>query len=500
MLKNWKLKNDFSVAVTFCLLLGAFALTITAIGFRPKEVKEFFMNWLTLRGAALLLNVIIFALLAPAACRLRKQGFCSSHTLGIFISITLLFFTDLVCELVFKFHAISIWLLRVEYFAIVIWGMKEYKSFLKWILENLNQILLEKIIYKIIFGFIVFFLFREILHHYFTRPDKPFEDEIHWWFTGAKEFMNLGLAAGIKNHWYGDYTPAIPWCISIAPRLIGAHKEIFLLGFAAIPVLFFLFFSFEVLGTSKAFLSILCLIFFMFEISRDFLFHVAASLYGGALNALLITCILYEINFLIRKNKMPDSKKLISLGILVGFCRLTKPPLSFLIWYAAIVFISYWLIRFRKNLKKSVSSLFYFVIFSSLPFLIWKFYLQTIGKKPTYQVKVSEFTENGINLSVPLGMIGGLFNRGTPQSAYAWALCISLILSCWLHAWRTLKLQLILLLIYWGFVFGLYATVWQHGDFNSAGRYLSHAAVSCVLMLSFAFQENKEMTKGYSSK
>ncbi len=479
---------------SICLFVGMVALIKTAIGFRPREIKEFVTLWIEPYGIALLLNLLVFTLLLPAAFKIKKKLNLELITTAIFFEWSVLLIIDFMSETIFNMHYSTVWLLRIVIVVSTYWAHSEYKeilNFLKLKLAKMKNGNFWLFIYTVI---LLIFLLREFHHFYFTRPNQAFGDEISWWFTGAKEFMNVGLAEGIKNHWYGDYTPAIPWLISLAPKLFGIHQEVFLFGFAPIAAFILLFSIFETALNVYTLSAVLSVLLLTFTICRDFTFHFVASLYGESLIASLLFIVFTEVYALLNIKKNIPNLYLLFISIVIGFFRLTKPPLSILCWYAALGCAGYFLvINFKKNLNK--------IILLLLPafsiFMLWKNYLHNVNKSPTYKVQFQDFVKSGIDIQVPLGMIKGLLNYATFQSAYTWGLIVSLIVTVLLKSWNVLKLQLVFIFLYWGFVFGLYATVWNKGELNSAGRYLSHMAVAIIASLTIALNVKHSR---YSSK
>jgi hypothetical protein len=124
----------------------------------------------------------------------------------------------------------------------------------------------------------------------------------------------------------------------------------------------------------------------------------------------------------------------------------------------------------------------------------WKNVLASLGHAPEYSVGIADIFKNGINLEPLWPMFRGLvMYPGAPQFGLTLGLVFSLVVASLTTERRIFNWMLSVAVIYWGFVFGLYATVWQHGDFTSAARYIAHASVAMPLLLPLAFVRKKPL-------
>ncbi len=125
---------------------------------------------------------------------------------------------------------------------------------------------------------------------------------------------------------------------------------------------------------------------------------------------------------------------------------------------------------------------------SLFPFWVWTSHLASLGKTPEYSVSLEKIIALGFNFSIPTQMILGMFK--TDQSlagAYAYCMIASILLMLLKQSQRVLAAASVVVFLYWGLVYGLYATLWQKGDLSSAGRYFSHGAFALILLVPLAF-------------
>ena len=176
------------------------------------------------------------------------------------------------------------------------------------------------------------------------------------------------------------------------------------------------------------------------------------------------------------------------LGLLASFCILAKPPVGVLLplFMPLAVVMALWA-------RAWLGAALFFALAHAAPFG-WKNVLASLGHAPEYNVSLADVLKSGINLDLIWPMLAGLvMYPGAPQFGLtlglAFALCVAALsgekkLFVWMATVATL---------YWGFVFGLYATLWQRGDFTSAARYIAHAAVAMPLLLPLAFPRKKHL-------
>ncbi len=469
------------------LFLAIFALVKIAPGFRPRELKQFLFFLTQERGISLLFSILFYSIASYIGFWIKNKLRLELITTGIFLFFSFLFCVDIFADRLMG-KSFSIWCLRILYcflFGFLIFKNKKIFSIKKFFNKDKVSRSLE-----VLFPLVLFFLFRENLHYFMHRSPEPFGDEISWWQTGAKEIMNLGLIKGIQVHWYGNYTPAIPWLISLPERFIGIHREVWLFSYAPIIMLLYILFIYEISKTRLGKIAGITLLFFTLTMNRDFHNLFAGSLYGESISGLLLAICTYEFIYL-------KNKKLItwiSMSFLIGFIRLTKPPVSMLsFWcfiFLAMIFTAKQLKKRNKiDLKSVTLAILGLLIGTGLGFKLWIRVLGEVGKTQEYTVFVSDIFKNGINIAIPLGMLSGLANFGTPQFAFTLGTIMALVFALIQKKYLLFKTQISILIIYWGFVFGLYATFWQKGDFSSAGRYLSHAAFACILLVPMAFDK-----------
>lgn len=476
------------------VLAGLAALSQCLPGFRPKHVRDIVMGFATLKGAGIFIYFAALSLLLPAARRLREKGVFTTVAGGLFVILSALLTVDLFFGALIGSKNLSVWALRAAYLTAAIWGFADRRQ-ARGLIDGARRRIhtfwsgLPGPWWKTFLALVAFFLVRQEMHLYIYRL-TVMGDELSWWYTGAKYMMNEGLAATMKGHGYGYYTPAIPWLISLPNRLIGAHVEEWLWGFPLFAISSLGFLAFELATTAFGFLAGFTAIFFTFLVSRDLMHMFGALFYGEAISATL-TGIL-AAHFYLRWRAMEEKgqsfasqftvKRALGLGLFGAFCWLAKPPLAALIPMITAVIVFYGVIQRRPAGALALAA------FTVVPYQLWKIPLTLMGRTPEYSVKFSDLAVIGVDLSVPLGMIAGLFiYPGTPQSGYTYGLIIALALVITQGRRRLLLTMLATLTVYWGFVFGLYATFWQRGELGSAGRYLSHAALGLTCLLPLAF-------------
>lgn len=519
------IKRSIPFSRILVFFAGIAGLAISAPGFRPKEIRDLALRFAVAgRADGFLLGLAMIGLLIPAAARLRKAGFSRTFMGALMILISSLLCVDIFGELVLGQYAIARWILRAAYGAIVVWGFcgraAACEAFgaagakAKHLWKGLGEGWLG-FFTKLLLVLVMFFLVREQLHHFLTRGSQPFGDEISWWFTGAEKMMHQGLRVTMLEHGYGFYTPGIPWLISLPGRLVNSHQPTWLLAFAMLVMVLYYGFLFEAAASGEGFLGGVCALFLTFMLSRDFHFNYTASLYGGNLAALITAVLLLELYRHFTSESAIGFRQGLRLaagaGLFLGWARLTKPPIAFLSWYftLALCAVLAWKMKnFSRMLKfmrkpgghehrmcecrtaRRALLAYIGVLLAGavIPYEIWRHELAALGRKPEYSVKLSQILETGLDLRVPWHMLLGLANAGSPQRAFTTGLILAFAIAALKRARGALMLMGATVFVYWGFVFGLYATLWQRGDYSSAGRYLSHAAIACLLILPLAFK------------
>ena len=478
------------------VLAGFAALSQCLPGFRPKHVRDIVMGFATLKGAGIALYFLALGLLLPAARRLREKGVFTTVAGSLFVALSGLLTVDLFFGAVLGSKNLAVWALRAAYLAAVGWGFadrRQPRALIAGVKRRVHAFWfgLPGHWWRAFLFLVAFFLIRQEMHLYIYRL-TVMGDEVSWWYTGAKSIMNEGLAATMKSHGYGYYTPAIPWLISLPNRLIGAHVEEWLWGFPLFAISSLGFLAFELASTAFGFLAAFTMLFFTFLASRDLMHMFGALFYGEAISSTL-TGIL-AAHFYLRWRAMEDRgqgfasqftvKRAVGLGLFCVFCWLAKPPI------AALVPLIVAFVSFYAALKRHYAAGVALVAFTVIPYQLWKLPLGLMGRTPEYSVKPMDLFSLGVDLSGPMGMFLGLFiYPGAPQTAYTYGLIIALALALAQGRRRLFLVMLATIVAYWGFVFGLYATFWQRGDYSSAGRYLSHAALGLICLLPLAFGE-----------
>lgn len=498
--------RSFSLSRILVFFAGIAGLAISAPGFRLKEVRDLALRFVVAgRAQGFLLGLAMFGLLIPAAVRLRKTGFSRTFMGALMILISILLGVDLFGELVLEQHRVARWILRAAYGAVVVWGFRDRgaaaeafgaaRAKAKHLWSGLGDGWLG-FFSKLLLVLVMFFLVREQLHHFLTRGSQPFGDEISWWFTGAKQMMDQGLRATMREHGYGFYTPGIPWLISLPERLVNSHQERWLLAFAMLVMVLYYGFLFEVAACGEGFLAGVCVLFLTFMLSRDFHFNYTASLYGGDLAALITAVLLLELYRHFADAGALGFQRGLRLaagaGLFLGWARLTKPPIAILSWYFTLALCAVLAWRMKNAWRALPAYVGVLLAGAVIPYEAWRHELAALGRRPEYSVKLSQIIEAGFDLGVPWRMILGLANDGSPQRAFTTGLILAFSVAALRRARGALVLMGAAIFVYWGFVFGLYATLWRRGDYSSAGRYLSHAAIACLLILPLAFGASRD--------
>jgi hypothetical protein len=481
--------NSEMLSFYLVVALGLYGLWVCVPGFRPKELRDFVLALSTQRGLGAFANFAIMTALAPLTVRLRSKGFTKTFLGSLIMLLAVLLSIDLLTA--FFVPSLNVWPLRISYTALVLAGapyLKEFGIHLKDSYQKMRSFWRALPMGWRIFGALVFFFFvRQDLHFWLTRG-APAGDEIYFWHTASHEAQFDSLRSMMNHH---RYTPGLPWLASLAGRIFGVMSDEWLLAYPFMIMTSFLLLSFELSSTAKGFFAALNLSFFVFLRNRD-LFHIfSALLYGEALASILAAVFFAEVYLLFfnkpRSLRLPNLNAL-GLGLVSGFCALSKPPISAL----AVPFsglLAFWSIK-SKHIKFAALLL----VATFVPYFIFRFGQTYIGKSPEYTMSLKDVRERGIQFGIIWQMITTLFQMRSPNMAYTLGMCGALLVTALQKNWRLLGFMLVCIALYWGFVFGVYATVWQKTEQGSAGRYFSHAGVACVLLVPLAYLRGRNRT------
>jgi hypothetical protein len=467
------------------LFAGLYGLWVCAPGFRPKHLRDITVGLIELRGWALLLFFVVIALLIPAASRLKRMQAISTVLGGVFSLLAVLLAVDLFFSLTLLKQEIAIWPVRFAYLLIAAWGLADFSGFqstLRAASAKLKNIWIgfRTPLWKLFFCLIFFFLVRQELHFYITKT-APMGDELFWWWRGSVAILDQGIAQAMI---LVAYTPGIPWLISLPARLVGSHNSELLYAYPLAIFMGYLWLIFELAESSEALLAGIAAFFFVFLNNRDLAHDYGALFYGEAIAALLVALVIVELQS--QKQKMAW----LGTGLLLSFAALSKPPISFFCLPVALVSAAAWMYRSKDAFVKKASQAAFLVGAVFVSQTIWKRGLTALGRTFEYSVSLKDIFAKPIRVDIPWHMFLGCFNPGTPQFAYTMGLVGVFVMLALQKSRRQLQWFAALIVLYWGFVFGLYATIWQNGELGSAGRYISHAAIACILLLPLAFSKN----------
>ena len=501
--KELGLKGSRRIAfVTLVVAAGLYGLWQCVPGFRPKHVRDIMNGLIFVKGSAIAVYFGMLALLIPAARLLRERGVSRTIIGSFFILLSALLTLDIAFGVVAGSKHAALWGMRLFYIAVVVWGCRDLANLRSLFVGVRDRV---RVIWsdlppwwRLFLGLLVFFLIRQDMHLYLYRTEIK-GDEVTWWQTGAKMMMNHGVLATMRDHTYGHYVPAIPWLIALPNRLLGAHVERWLWGFPLFAMCTYGWLLLELTTTGWGFLAGWTGIFLIFLGSRDLMHMFCAFFYGEAITSGLVGVLAAELYLRwqeargragLRKTMArffrPASGA--GLGLLASFCILAKPPVGVLLplFMPLAVVMALWA-------RAWLGAALFFALAHAAPFG-WKNVLASLGHAPEYNVSLADVLKSGINLDLIWPMLAGLvMYPGAPQFGLtlglAFALCVAALsgekkLFAWMVTVATL---------YWGFVFGLYATLWQRGDFTSAARYIAHAAVAMPLLLPLAFPRKKHL-------
>lgn len=477
------------------LAAGAYGLWVCVPGFRPKHVRDILSVLFSLQGLGAAAYLALLAGLLPAASRLSRLGATATVMGSLFLCLGSLLFLELVACAVPGLSSLQPWPLRLAYLALAAWGWSGRQS-VRALLQSITRVPrrfwreLGAWPWKVFAVVVGLFFFRQEMHTYISHG-APFGDEVGYWFPAPRRLLEGGLRAAIEG-W--RYTPGVPWLASFAARFFGVSGDVWLFPFPIVVMAGFAALLFELSASGFALLTGTTVLFFVFLSSRD-LFHIfGGSLYGEATATLLLAVLAAEALFLKTKALTLETwgrrpfRRLAGLAGLLGLSALTKPPLSVLalgivLVLAAAAFFSArrWPSRIQHAGLVPVAGL--------TGYLVWKGLLS--GAESEHAFSIKGIAKAGFHPEIPLGMLRGLFTLGSFQFAYTAGLIAALLIVASLRQWRLLFVYGITLAVYWGFVLGLYATLWHGVEYGSAGRYLSHAAIACVLILPLAFSPKR---------
>lgn len=454
------------------------ALYLCAPGFLPKELKyDLFGLFTTPRGHGFLYFTALAGCLLPVSFRLRKEGFASTVTGALFFLFSALMLLQYVLDVACRSHTLAVWVLRALFLGGLFYCRKSLPDL--WLsLRNFKSMLSKAAWHeKTLLGLCFFFLIRQTLAFFYNRG-APFQDEVNFWHTAALDFTKGGFAYVIQQH---SYTLAVPWLAALPATIFGSLNPESVYAYSSFIFFGMILLSIELSKNPRALLAGLGTLLLCFSIQRDLFALYAASLYGEATAALVCAVLVAELLSVYRE-KDPSTRALIGFFGIAAYACVTKPPLANLAWGVPVLFLFKKMDWHKRVLALSVGVLY----------LPWRLHLYLLHKSTYYAMyKTSDALARGIKLSVPWIMVRGLLNRGTPQSGFTTALIIVAFLALLHKNFRALGIFAMIIAFYWGFVFTLYATLWQDGEMLSAGRYISHAAVACVILLPLAFSKRQ---------
>ncbi|HRK01542.1 MAG TPA: hypothetical protein PLH57_02665 [Oligoflexia bacterium] len=458
------------------------ALYFCVPGFLPKEVRNYFIQLFTTdRGHGLLFMFASSIPLLLAAARIKRRGYTRTIVGACFCLLTIAMTFDLLADAILG-HVVSNWLLRALWVFLFIFGIAAREDLLSSFKLRLRDIKRSTFLARIVLFLGLFFLLRQSFAFFYNRGG-PFADEINFWHTAATDFLSGGFATVIQKH---SYTLAVPWLASLPVSLFGGSHSEHVYAYSTAIVFGSIFLVVELARSPRALLAGLGVLLLCFAIQRDLFSLYGASLYGEGLASLLCATVLLEFLRLYYL-KRPTPKQIFAFSLIAAFAAVSKPPLAYLVWMLPVVLAT----RSRSWPSRAL------LLFSGILFVPWRLWLALLNKSTYYQsFDLLNALDRRVAFEIPIKMISGLLDHGTPQSAYTIALIVAVVLAILKKSTELLRVYALLIFVYWGFVFALYATLWQHMEQFSAGRYISHAAIACVLMIPLAFSKTiNEETK-----
>lgn len=463
-------------------ILGLVALRETAPGFRPKHLVWIAQGLSAGRGLSFLAYLGLILFLLPAANRLRKLKITKTVSAGLVALLLIFFLSEFLMGLLSGSATLEVMALRITVIGAGVWGWLAAPHF-KWKIPKPS---FRDPALKLLGVLLFFFLLREQLRQVADRaiPFVPFGDEIHTWFEMSKGFVNSGLVSTLHTH---NYYPGIPWLIALSSRIFGVHNDEWLFGYPAFLAMAIMGWVWEVSRGTKSWVAGLAFLTFVFITSTDLSFYFTGTLYGEGTTSLLLSVLLAEIYLRWEDRKSPIQQSLAGMVLVLGFCGLSKPPMATLLPLFGLLAAG--VISRGRGVSLRTGCAAAVILLESLPAWIWKQSLMHFGLKPEYSVKPAEIIAKGFSWDV----LGNLFKRVATfrsiSNVYGAALAIAFVI-CFLQRKKDLgNLMVGTCLIYFGFVFGLYCTLWQATEIGSMERYCSHSAIACLMLIPLAFTQ-----------
>ncbi len=566
---------------TLTIALALYGLYLVVPGFLPKHIRDhvvyFFKNPRGLGDVVYLLTMAL--LLYPAhrltrgeetgrvvdSGRVRNEAtgpVVTNLVSGIFVCLAMLFCVDLLFEIVLRWHETAVWVQRILFLALVVWGLWPMKvddgvrrggrsaranglalrPFLGAVwravlslpkrISNHASVLVRTLPhwgYVVLFGVVLFLLIRQQLHYHTTRAPVG-GDELYWWYTASEYMMNHGLGQNLYANYVvpRGYTPAIPWLISFPVRILGVSGDYgknWLFGFPLFVFLSYLGIIFSLARTGWAALATTSLLLVVFSSYRDLHSMFAGSLYGEAPAALLTALVMIELFDKWLHKEFRDQwtqrfaylvRPALGSAAIFAIASLSKPPISLLVVAVLLLGVLALLTerffdrpresslsskRITSRVSRGLSSIALtrapfvllfgrvsiFVGMALLSLVLFKVGLFKAQIKPEYQWSIESIRQAGFQWRIPYDMLRGCFTPNTFPWAYTLGLILIFIYTILLKSYRAGVVLFSNVLLQWGFVLGLYATLWSRWELGSAGRYLSHSAIASVLLLPWVF-------------
>lgn len=476
-----RLRSRFDFHAGLIALVSIYALYLAGRPFLPKHVGWFFKDLNSDRGVGLAALLSVTCLLLPAAHALRRRGFTRTLVAAYFFIYSALLSVELFFDGILGLASLACWTMRMGYSFFVIWGLvdlkKSYSASGIPLFPRLERDLKHGA-WRICGGFLLFFFIHESLQEY-MKHTAPFGDEIYFWFTASKHYLESSLTGMMKLH---KYTPGVPWLITLPARLLGSKNDAWTYSYPVLIMMGYICLLREISHSWKSWLSGLSCLLAVFMTAQDLRWYYFGSLYGEAIAALLLAVALVEgLHWTARPNWQLNN--CLGFGTLLGFISLSKPPIATL---APLIALTVLIFNLAQVAKRHWPPVIMLLMGYGFPFELWKLSLSRIGSHPEYSFSLSRLREAGVSLA-PVHAILYPFANWSWHLDPPMALNLGILLSIafLVPSWRRdLKLAALLsYCVYFGFILGLYATLWQQTETNSAGRYLSQVVIAGVLLI-----------------
>lgn len=476
------------------LLVGAlscYGLFLAGRPFLPKHVIWFLRDLNSARGVGVGALILTILLLLPAALRLRRERFTTTLVTAYCFVFSALFSLELLASSLLGLENLAAWLVRIAYLVVAIWGLWDLRtarmppSSLFTPLQND----LKHRAWKIGGGLMLFLFVHQCLQE-FSKHTTPYGDEIYFWFTASKNYLESNLLDMIRLH---NYTPGIPWLATLPARLLDSKQEAWIYPYPILVMTGFVCLLRELSTSWKAWLAGLSALLAVMMTSRDLRFLYFGSVYGESVAALLLAIALIE-SLRFTQQAPQGWRPTLGLGGFLGFVAIAKPPIANLAPLIGLALVAHLL---RKRGPKELPRAALLLGTSVLPLQLWKHALSSIGSKPLYSYWLTKLQEMSFDIAPVKAILHPfIFWSWNPDPSMAMNLGVVLTIFFYsISRQRELKLGLTLsYLIYFAFILGLYATVWQKVETNSAGRYLSQVVLAGVLLIPQTLSQNSLKT------